>query len=117
MAIIISSLGLFGLTYFIINRRTKEIGIRRVNGAQTHEIIFMLNKEFLTLIVIAFIFACPFAWYAMHKWLQNFAYKITLSWWVFAAAGTAALFIAMLTIGWKSWRAATRNPVEALRYE
>ncbi len=117
MAIIISSLGLFGLTYFIINRRTKEIGIRRVNGAQTHEIVSMLNKDFLTLIVIAFIFACPFAWYAMHKWLQNFAYKITLSWWVFAAAGAAAVFIALLTIGWQSWRAATRNPVEALRYE
>ena len=117
MAIVISSLGLFGLTYFIINRRTKEIGIRRVNGARTHEILFMLNREFLTLIVIAFIFACPIAWYAMHKWLQNFAYKAGLSWWVFAAAGAVAISVALLTVSWQSWRAATRNPVEALRYE
>ncbi len=117
MAIIISSLGLFGLTYFIINRRTKEIGIRRVNGARTYEILFMLNKEFLTLIVIAFIIACPVAWYAMHKWLENFAYKTTLSWWVFAGAGAVAVAVALLTVSWQSWRAATRNPVEALRYE
>ncbi len=117
MAIVISSLGLFGLTYFIINRRTKEIGIRRVNGARTYEILFMLNKEFLTLIVFSFIFACPIAWYAMHKWLQNFAYKTELSWWVFAVAGVVAMTIALLTVSWQSWRAATRNPVEALRYE
>ncbi|MBN1187154.1 MAG: ABC transporter permease [Bacteroidales bacterium] len=117
MAIVISSLGLFGLTYFILSRRTKEIGIRRVNGARTHEILLMLNKEFLSLIVIAFIFACPIAWLAMHKWLQNFAYKTELSWWVFAAAGAAAVAVALLTVSWQSWRAATRNPVEALRYE
>lgn len=117
MAIIISSLGLFGLTYFIINRRTKEIGIRRVNGARTREIVFMLNKEFLTLVVIAFVIACPVAFYALRKWLENFAYKTTLSWWIFAVAGVVAGAVVILTVSWHSWRAAMRNPVEALRYE
>lgn len=117
IAIILSSLGLFSLTIFLINRRTKEIGIRKVNGARTAEVMAMLNKDFIRWVAIAFVIACPIAWYAMHKWLQNFAYKTTLSWWVFAAAGVIALAIALLTVSWQSWRAARRNPVESLRYE
>jgi len=77
----------------------------------------MLNKDFIKWVAIAFIIATPIAWYAMHKWLENFAYKTDLSWWIFALAGVLALGIALLTVSWQSWRAATRNPVEALRYE
>jgi putative ABC transport system permease protein len=79
--------------------------------------MFMLNKDFVKQVFIAFAIACPVAWYAMHRWLENFAYKITLSWWIFALAGLLALGTALLTVSWQSWRAATRNPVEALRYE
>jgi putative ABC transport system permease protein len=97
--------------------RTKEIGIRKVNGARTAEIMAMLNKDFIKWVAIAFIIACPLAWYAMHKWLQNFAYKTELSWWVFAAAGVIAMVIALVTVSWQSYRAATQKPVESLRYE
>jgi ABC-type antimicrobial peptide transport system permease subunit len=117
LAILISCSGLFGLSSYSSEQRTKEIGIRRVNGARTTEVMAMLNGDFLKWVVIAFLIACPIAWYAMNKWLENFAYKTTLSWWVFAAAGIVAMVIALLTVSWQSWRAATRNPVESLRYE
>lgn len=117
LAISIAILGLIGLSVFLTERRTKEIGIRKVNGARIFEILAMLNKDFLKGVAIAFVIACPIAWYAMHRWLQNFAYRTIQSWWVFAAAGAIAIVIALLTVSWQSWRAATRNPVEALRYE
>jgi putative ABC transport system permease protein len=117
IAIILCSMGLFALALFNINARTKEIGIRRVNGARVTEILAMLNAGFIKWVVIAFVIASPIAWYAMHQWLQNFAYKTELSWWVFALAGIVAVTVAVLTISWQSWRAATRNPVESLRYE
>jgi putative ABC transport system permease protein len=117
LAIIISILGILGMAIFSIDRRTKEIGIRRVAGAKTSEILILLNKEFITWVVVAFLVASPVAWYAMHKWLQNFIYKTELSWWIFLLAGIIAFGIALLTVNWQSWRAATRNPVEALRYE
>ncbi len=117
IAIVISSLGLFGLAAFIAEKRTKEIGVRRVNGARMSEILVMLNGNFLKWVILSCLLACPIAWYAMHKWLENFAYKTSLSWWVFAAAGGIAMLIALVTVSWQSWRAATRNPVESLRYE
>uniref|UniRef100_UPI003216E9F2 ABC transporter permease n=1 Tax=uncultured Draconibacterium sp. TaxID=1573823 RepID=UPI003216E9F2 len=117
LAISIAILGLIGLSLFVMERRTKEIGIRKVNGAKISEILTMLNKDFVKWVAIAFVIACPFAYYAMQKWLENFAYKTTLSWWIFALAGVLALGIALLTVSWQSWRAAMRNPVEALRYE
>ncbi|MCG6188032.1 ABC transporter permease [Maribellus maritimus] len=117
LAIFIATLGLFGLSYYRTNQRIKEIGIRKVNGAKISEILSMLNKDFVKWVAIAFVIATPIAYYAMHKWLENFAYKTTLSWWIFALAGLLALGIALLTVSWQSWRAATRNPVEALRYE
>ncbi len=117
IALIITSIGLFTIALYDTQRLTKEIGIRKVNGARTAEVMAMLNKGFIRWVAIAFVIACPIAWYAMHKWLQNFAYKTTLSWWVFAAAGVIALAIALLTVSWQSWRAARRNPVESLRYE
>jgi putative ABC transport system permease protein len=117
IAIIILMLGLFGLTIIISAQRIKEIGVRKVNGAKVSELILLLNSDYFKWVAIAFVIACPIAYYAMHKWLENFAYKTTLSWWVFALAGVLALGIALLTVSWQSWRAATRNPVEALRYE
>jgi putative ABC transport system permease protein len=117
IAIFISCIGLFGISLFIIERRTKEIGIRKVNGARVFEVMAMLNKDFIKWVIIAFVIACPIAWYVMNIWLQNFAYKTELSWWVFATAGTIAVLVALLTVSWQSWKAATRNPVEALRYE
>lgn len=116
-AILISSLGIFALASYSTQNRKKEIGLHKVNGAKISEILFLLNKDFLKWVAIAFVIATPVALYAMNKWLESFAYKTTLSWWIFALAGLLALGIALLTVSWQSWRAATRNPVEALRYE
>ncbi len=116
-AVFIASLGLFGLSVLISKRRTKEIGIRKVNGATITEVLTMLNQDFIKWVIIAFVIATPIAYYAMSRWLENFAYKTALSWWIFALAGLSALVIALLTVSWQSWHAASRNPVEALRYE
>ena len=115
--ILLAVTGLLGLIIFISRDRIKEIGIRKVNGARISEVMTMLNKDFIKWVAISFVIATPIAYYAMNKWLENFAYKTTLSWWIFALAGLLALTIAMITVSWQSWRAATRNPVEALRYE
>ena len=117
LTVIISVMGIFAMSMFYNQQRTKEIGIRKVNGATVSEIVLLLNKDFIKWVVIAFFVAAPVAWYAMHRWLENFAYKIELSWWIFVLAGLAALTIAMLTVSWHTFRAARRNPVEALRYE
>jgi putative ABC transport system permease protein len=117
IAILISCFGLLGTVLNTTTERTKEIGIRKVNGAQVIEIMAMINKDFIKWVIIAFVIACPIAWFAMHKWLQSFAYKTALCWWVFATAGVVTVAVALLTVSWQSWRAATRNPVEALRYE
>jgi putative ABC transport system permease protein len=117
LAIFISCLGLIGLSLFMIERRTKEIGIRKVNGAKPHEIFFYLSKEYLVWVLISILIACPVAWYAMNKWLQNFAYRINMSWWAFALAGVIVFVVALLTVGFQSYKAAGKNPVEALRYE
>jgi len=117
LIIVISCLGLFGLAFFSAEQRTKEIGIRKVNGATVSEILISLNKESVRWVGMAFIIACPIAYYTMNKWLENFAYKTTLSWWIFTLAGVVTLVIALLSVSWQSWRAATRNPVEALRDE
>jgi putative ABC transport system permease protein len=116
-AIVICCLGILAMSIFAAQRRIKEIGIRKVNGAKIYEILLMLNKDFVKWVGIAFVIACPVAWFTMHKWLSNFAYKTEMSWWIFGLAGIIALAIALLTVSWQSWRAATRNPVEALRYE
>jgi putative ABC transport system permease protein len=117
LAIIISCLGLIGLSSFMTERRTKEIGIRKINGAKSNEIFSLLSREYIIWVMISIIIACPIAWYAMHKWLQNFAYRINISLWVFALAGVIALLIALLTVSFQSYKAASKNPVEALRYE
>jgi len=102
---------------FYLSQKRKEIGIRKINGAKVSEVMTMLNRNFVIWVAIAFVIATPLAYFAMYKWLQNFAYKTDLSWWIFALAGLSALGIALLTVSWQSWKAATRNPVEALRYE
>ncbi|HEY4787153.1 MAG TPA: FtsX-like permease family protein, partial [Bacteroidales bacterium] len=117
IALVITCLGLMGQIFQTCTTKIKEIGIRKINGAKISEVMIMLNKDFIKWIAIAFLIACPVAWYAMHKWLQNFAYKTELSWWVFVLAGAVAVAVALLTISWQSWRAATRNPIESLRYE
>ena len=117
LIVLIACIGLYSLARFEINNRIKEIGVRKVNGATISEVMAMLNRDFVKWVTIAFIIATPIAYYAMHKWLENFAYKTNLSWWIFALAGLLALGIALLTVSWQSWKAATRNPVEALRYE
>ncbi|HQG57235.1 MAG TPA: ABC transporter permease, partial [Bacteroidales bacterium] len=116
-AVLICCLGILAMSLFACQRRIKEIGVRKVNGAKVSEILTMLNKDFVKWVAIAFLVATPIAYYASHKWLESFAYKTELSWWIFALAGLLALGIALLTVSWQSWRAATRNPVEALRYE
>ncbi len=117
IVLVILMLGLVGTSLFIAERKTKEIGIRKINGATISEVITMLNHDFVKWVAIAFVIATPIAYYAMNKWLESFAYKTELSWWIFALAGLLALGIALLTVSWQSWKAATRNPVEALRYE
>ncbi|MCG6189792.1 ABC transporter permease [Maribellus maritimus] len=117
LAMFLCCLGLLGLVLNMVENRIKEIGIRKVNGAKISEILAMLNKDFVKWVGIAFVLATPISWVAMNKWLENFAYKTNLSWWIFAMAGVLALGIALLTVSWQSWKAATRNPVEALRYE
>ena len=117
VAIFISVINLFSISWLVSSARVKEIGIRKVNGARVSEVIVLLNKMFLQWVAIAFVVATPVSWFAMHQWLGNFAYKTSLSWWIFALAGLLALGIALLTVSWQSWRSATRNPVEALRYE
>jgi putative ABC transport system permease protein len=117
LTVFISCLGLLGLVIFVTDRRTKEIGIRKVLGASVIQITAILSKEFLLLVAIAFAIATPFSWWASHVWLQDFAYKTTLSWWVFALGGGALLLIALIVISLRTFRAAAANPVKSLRTE
>jgi putative ABC transport system permease protein len=117
LAMLLSLLGMLALSALECEQRTKEIGIRRVNGASVPAILVMLNTGFIKWVLLAFILACPFAWYFMQKWLENFAYKTELCWWVFAAAGAVAVAVSVLTVSVQSFRVVMRNPLEALRYE
>jgi len=116
-AIVIGCLGLFGLVTYAAEQRTKEIGVRKVLGASVSGIVTMLSKDFAKLILIASLIAFPIAWWSMHKWLQSFAYRITISWWVFIVAATTATVIAMITISFQAIKAAIANPVKSLRTE
>ncbi len=117
IAILISCLGLFGLAAYTTQVKVKEIGIRKVLGASIANITTMLSRDFLTLIVLAILIASPIAWYAMNKWLQDFVYRATIQWWIFAVAGMAAILIALITISYQSIKAALANPVKSLRSE
>jgi putative ABC transport system permease protein len=117
LAIIIACLGLFGLAAYAAEQRTKEIGIRKVLGANVTVIVSMLSKDFIKLVIIAILIASPLAWYLMHLWLQDFAYRVNIQWWVLAGAACTALFIAFVTISFQSIKAALANPVNSLRSE
>jgi len=117
LAIVISCLGLLGLVMFAAEQRVKEIGIRKVLGATVVQVIALFSADFFRLIMIAFLIATPLAWYGMHQWLQSFAYRITISWWIFMLAGGISFFIAMLTISIQSLKAARANPIKSLRTE
>ena len=116
-AIFISCLGLLGLSLFTTAQRTKEIGVRKVLGASIGNIVLLLSKDFIRLVLIAFIIASPVAWFVMHSWLQDFAYRINISWWIFAASGTLSVIIALATISFQAIKAAISNPVKSLRTE
>ncbi|MBW3545935.1 MAG: FtsX-like permease family protein, partial [Bacteroidetes bacterium] len=116
-AIFVGCLGLFGLAAYAAERRTKEIGIRKVLGASAQNIVLLLSRDFIKLVLIAIFIASPIAWYFMRQWLQDFAYRIDISWWIFALAGVAAIAIALLTVSFHTIKAALRNPVRNLRTE
>jgi putative ABC transport system permease protein len=117
IAIVIACLGLFGLATYTAEQRIKEIGVRKVLGATISNIVSMLSKDFMLLVLIASAVAIPLAWWAMNKWLQDFAYRINIGWWVFFAAGIIALLIALLTVSSQAIKAALSNPVKSLRTE
>lgn len=117
IAIVIASLGLFGLSAFSAEQRTREIGIRKVLGASVSHVTALLSKEFIKLVLIAIVIASPIAWFAMNKWLQDFAFRITISWWMFAAAGVIAIFIALATVSFQAIKTALMNPTKSLRAE
>jgi putative ABC transport system permease protein len=117
LAIFIACLGLFGLATFVTEQRIKEIGIRKVLGASIIEIVYLLSKEFTKWVIIANLIAWPVAYYIMKNWLQDFAYRVNISWWVFGMAGSIALIIALATVSYQAIRAALSNPVDSLRYE
>jgi putative ABC transport system permease protein len=117
LTIFVACLGLFGLATFTAAQRFKEIGIRKVLGADVKGLVALLSKDFLKLVGIAIVIAAPVAWWVMNRWLQDFSYRTTISWWIFGAAALLSLLIALLTIGSQAIRAATANPIKSLRTE
>ena len=117
LAVFISCLGLLGLVIYTTTQRTKEIGVRKVLGASVAQIVAMITKDFMLLIITAFIVAVPLAWFAMYKWLQNFAYRTEISWWVFVLGAMVMIIMALFTLGFQTIKAAMANPVKSLRTE
>ena len=117
LAVFISCLGLLGLVIYTTTQRTKEIGVRKVLGASVSQIVSLLSKDFISLVLLAFVIASPLAWWAMSKWLQDFAYRTTFSWWIFAISGALMLTVALLTLSIQTIRSAVANPVKSLRTE
>ena len=117
IAIFLSCLGLYGLSSFMAIQRLKEVGIRKVLGATSSHIVYLFSKEFILLITIAFGIAAPVSWYFMHRWLQNYPFRIDLSWWIFVAGGLVSVGIALITVSFQALKAAVANPVSSLRSE
>ena len=117
LAVFISCLGLLGLVIYTTTQRTKEIGVRKVLGASVAQIVTMISKDFLLLIVVAFVIAAPLAWFGMNKWLENFAYRTSISWWIFLLGAGVMIIIALFTLGFQTIKAAMANPVKSLRTE
>jgi ABC-type antimicrobial peptide transport system permease subunit len=117
LTIFISCLGLFGLATYMAENRVKEIGVRKVLGASVTSVVSLLSKDFLRLVIIAFLIAAPIAWWAMYKWLQSYPYRVSIQWWVFVLAGVLSMGIAVATVSWQAIRAAVANPARSLRSE
>lgn len=117
LAILIASLGLFGLATFIAEQRMKEIGIRKVLGASVQRIVQLMTTDFIRLICLSFVIAAPIGWWAMNKWLNDFAYRTHISWWMFALSAVLALVVALITVSIQAFRAAITNPVKSLKTE
>ena len=117
LAMVLACLGLFGLSAFTIEQRTKEIGIRKVLGASIQNLLIMVTKDFVILVIIAFVVATPVALWTMDKWLQSYAYRVEIHWYTFAIAGISALLVAVITVGSRAGKAALANPVKSLRAE
>ena len=117
LAVLIACLGLFGLATYIAERRTREIGIRKVLGSSASRIVALLSRDFIKLVLISFAVAVPIAWWTMNGWLRDFAFRIELSWWIFAVTGLGTLLIALITLSLHTARAAMANPVNSLRTE
>lgn len=117
LAAVLAVMGLFGIALICISRKTKEIGLRKVNGATVSEILYLINKGFMRWVLISMLIGIPVSYYIVSSWQTRFAYKTGLGWWIFALAGISAILIAILTVSWQSWSAATKNPIKALRYE
>jgi ABC-type antimicrobial peptide transport system permease subunit len=117
IAIFLSCLGLYGLASFMAVQRIREVGIRKVLGASSASIVYLFSKEFIALISIAFVIATPIAWYFMHNWLQDYVYRISISWWLFAIGGLVSITIALVTISSQAIKAAVANPIKSLRTE
>jgi putative ABC transport system permease protein len=116
-SLLLAMLGLYALTAIMVQKRSKEIALRKINGATRMQVVQLLIRAYTLRIILAFLISAPVGWYVMHGWLKNFAYKTGLRWWIFALTGIMALSIALLTVSWQSWKAATSNPVDALRFE
>ncbi len=117
MAVLISCLGLLGLVIYTTTQRTKEIGVRKVLGASVKQIVQLISKDFIVLVLLAFVIAVPIAWIGMNKWLENFAYRTGISWWIFLLAGSLMIVIALCTLALQTIKAAIANPVKSLRTE
>jgi putative ABC transport system permease protein len=117
LAVLLACLGLFGLASFLAERHRKEIGVRKTFGASSLNILLWLGKDFTLLVLAGNLIAWPLAWFAMQRWLSNFAYKIELHWWIFAVALAFSLIITFATVAWQSLKASRQNPVDSLRYE
>ena len=117
LAILLACLGLFAITAFSVVQRTKEIGIRKVLGANVSSIVLLISKDFLLMVFVAIVIASPIAWFASNKWLQDFAYRIHINWWIFIVAGAVSLMIAAFTISMQAIKAALANPVDSLKSE
>ena len=117
LALVLSIMGLFGISLISIGKREKEIGIRKVTGASEPEVLLMLNAAYIKWVLVAIAVSVPVSYWLISKWMERFAYRTGISWWIFVLAALSAIIISLLTVSWQSWRAATRNPVEALRYE
>jgi len=115
LTIFVACLGLFGLATFTAEQRTREIGIRKVLGADIASIVALLSKDFIRMVLVAFLIAAPAAWWVMNQWLLDFAYRLPISWWIFALAGVLALLISLFTIGYRAIRAASANPTDSLK--